>query len=295
MAYEPIDILKVDISRINLKPAKQDEKSKKIGRMFGIFHGEQRLEIILPELNAPFGPKKLEDFVQDGQLPKTSITVSFDGINEETSRGARLRAAHEKLVQIQNKIVDLMTADSQKFFIKDKGPVARAEVQRRFSPIIWSPEVKEDGSKYADTFRVNLQLYNPTIKEKEEKSPDELTVLRKRFTSKPGYPLVLDKMKKEIPVNFDSVEKVLYKHCRVKIIAGFSFLWVSSSSKATVNITWLHGRIVSDPPKPNLNLLDDSDEELSVKKVKIEEAGEEEGEEVVDDDDEEDEEDEDSD
>lgn len=273
----PINILDVDVNKLTLKPAKQDDKSLFKGRMFSIFHGDSRLETVLPELNVPFGCNKLENFALPGQLPKVTTTLSFDGINEETSRGKRLQEVHQKLLAIQNKIIDLISVNSVTFFSKDKKPVGRDEVIKRFGPMLWTPEIKEGGVQYPDTFRVNFQFYNPTKKELAEKTPDELAELRKNFSSKPGYPLFMDKLKNDIEVNFDNIEEVLYKRARVKIIVSFAFVWVmNSTQKASVNVSWLHGRIVSDPPKPDLNLLeDDSDGEIEVtpalKKVKVEE------------------------
>ena len=260
MTSTPIDIREVNPALIQLRPLKQDDKSKKIGGMYGIFHGASRLEVVLPELAAPFGPKILDDYAQPGQIPKVSLTLSFDGINDETDRGQRLRQTSEKIEAIQTRIYELIADNAPEYFKSDKKPVDLDTFRSRFQSLLYTSPPKDNGVTYAPTMRLNFQATN-TYNASPNLNSEELLALKKTFSAKYNYPFLLNKNKEIVDVNFDNVNEVFFKGARVKAVANFGFIWIGKTSgKGSINVSYTHGRIVSDPQKPDLDLLDDEDE-----------------------------------
>jgi len=261
MNFQPIDVNEVDVNKIEIRKSKNDKN--KLGKMFNVFHDGKRLEVILPEMDAPFGAKILTDFGC-----KISVPLSFSGMDEKTNRGERLRRAHSKLIEIQNKIRELILANPSEFFKDKKKPEIYNERIKDF--IV--PSEGKDGKKYSDLFRIEIQRYN--LGEKDaNKTVEELEVLKKEFISKKDMPLLKDKFKKAVHVNLDNVSQVIAWGTRIKPVLSFAYIWVmSSDQKCTPKWYLVHGMVTSDAKGMELDL--NPDEEIEEEEEEEEEVEE---------------------
>lgn len=250
MNSAPIDINDVNVDAIELRKSKLD---RKMGKMYNIFHQGKRLEVILPEMDATFGAKILTDF------GKITLPLSFNGMDQETSRGLRLRRAHTKLIEIQQKIRDIIMKSPADFFKDKKKPEIYNERIKDF--IV--PSVSKEGKVYADVFRLEIQK---AISNDPNKSPEELEIARKEFVSMKDAPLLKDKAKNALVVNQDNVEQVIPWGTRIKPVVSFAYLWImGSDQKCTPKWFLIHGLITSDQKKTQIDLNPDEpddDEEM---------------------------------
>jgi len=249
----PIKLSDVDINKINIQKAKKN--THKSGEMFNIFHGTQRLEIEMPEMNAPFGAKVLTDYGC-----KISLPLSFDGMEENTSRGRKLKRAHAKLLEIQERIKALILASPAEYFNDKKKP----EIYRDRIKNFVVPSEGKDGKQYADLFRVEIQKRNLTEKD-SNKTAEELEALKKEFASRIGCSLLIDRNKQVVPVNQDNVINVLSWGTRLKPVLSFAYLWIMKTGDRTCTPKWFltHGMITEQKSTGlDLNPDEDSDEEL---------------------------------
>jgi hypothetical protein len=250
-----IEINNVDVNLIELRPSKGEKKQ---GKMFNVFHDGKRLEVILPEMDAPFGAKVLTDFGD-----KVSIALSFNGINEENKRGERLQSAHAKLIEIQEKIHALILS-SPKVYFKDKKAVSMDVLKDRVKNFVF-PSFSKDGKEYADIFRTEIQRYNPNTNPGEKdanKTPEELEALRKTFVSKKDMPLFKSRAKKGVDVNLDTVSDVIGWGTRLKPVVSFAYVWImNSDQKCTPKWYITHAMITADASRMEIDLNPDEEED----------------------------------
>ena len=259
----PIEINNVDVNKIRIQKSKGS--THKSGEMFNVYHDNQRLEIILPEMIAPFGAKILTDYGC-----KISFPLSFDGIKGTDSRAKRLAKAHKKLIEIQDKIQSIILANPHEYFNDKKKPEVYKE---RIKPFIVSSESK-DGKKYDDLFRLEIQKRVPGEKDKD-KSAEEIEALKKEFSSKMGMPLLKNKSKQVVHVNQDNVTEVLSWGTKIKPVVSFAYLWIMKTGERPCTPKWylIHG-LITEQQKMDLDL--NPDEEEAVDEDSIEEDEEEE-------------------
>ena len=248
-----IEIDNVDVNAIELRKSKSEKKQ---GKMYNVFHDGKRLEVILPEMDAPFGAKVLTDYGC-----KVSITLSFSGMEEETKRGERLRRTHAKLVQIQEKIRSLIMSNTGEYF-KDKKKPSVDVLNDRIKNFIHESRGK-DGKEYADVFRTELQRYTPGEKDKD-KSVSEIEDLKKQFVSLRDMPLFKNRSKTGVDVNIENVTDVIGWGTRLKPIVSFAYVWImGSDQKCTPKWYITHALITSEKSNMDIDLNPDEDEEES--------------------------------
>jgi hypothetical protein len=259
----PIEIDNVDISKIRIQPSKGN--NHKSGDMFNVYHDTQRLEIVLPEMIAPFGAKILTDYGC-----KISLPLTFDGIKEDNSRGHRLVRAHKKMIEIQDKIRDLILANPTAYF-SDKKKQTPEDYKKRIKDFVVSSESK-DGKKYDDLFRVEIQKRNVGGEKDKDKTPEELEMLKKEFASKMGMPLLKNKAKQVVQCNQDNVAEVLSWGTKIKPVVSFAYIWIMKTGDRVCTPKWFltHG-LITDHKKMDIDLTpDDDDDDEEVEEVEEE-------------------------
>jgi hypothetical protein len=127
-----------------------------------VFYGSDKLTLQTPVLSIPYGlgePYKVKEAVKKG-LPVSDtdkqydITVSFRGIDEN----AKIKVFHDKLKEIENKIVDDAFHNRLAWF-KDDFDGNKSFVSKLFSPIIKidkDPSTGKAVGKYPPTFKAKL-------------------------------------------------------------------------------------------------------------------------------------------
>jgi hypothetical protein len=127
-----------------------------------VFYGSDKLALQTPVLSIPYGlgePYKVKEAVKKG-LPVSDtdkqydITVSFRGIDENS----KIKVFHDKLKEIENKIVDDAFQNRLAWF-KDDFDGNKSFVSKLFSPIIKidkDPSTGKAVGKYPPTFKAKL-------------------------------------------------------------------------------------------------------------------------------------------
>lgn len=127
-----------------------------------IFYGSDKLTMQTPVLSIPYGlgePYKVKEAVKKG-LPiadtdkQYDVTVSFRGLDENP----KIKAFHDKLKQIESKIVDDAFQNRLAWF-KDDFDGNKSFVSKLFSPIIKidkDPTTGKAVGKYPPTFKAKL-------------------------------------------------------------------------------------------------------------------------------------------
>jgi hypothetical protein len=247
-----IEIDNVDVNAIELRKSKSEKKQ---GKMYNVFHQGRRLEVVLPEMDAPFGAKILTDYGC-----KVSLTLSFTGMDENTKRGVRLKRTHAKLLSIQEKIHSLILGNTAEYF-KDKKKMSMEVLKERVKNFIHESKGK-DGKEYADVFRTELQRYTPGEKDKD-KTPEEIDFLKKQFVyGRDAKSLFKNRSKSSVDVDLDNIEDVIGWGTRLKPIVSFAYVWVmGSDQKCTPKWYITHALITSDKSKMEIDLNPDEEEE----------------------------------
>lgn len=127
-----------------------------------VFYGSDKLTLQTPVLSIPYGlgePYKVKEAIKKG-LPVSDtdkqydITVSFRGIEENS----KIKVFHDKLKEIENKIVDDAFQNRLAWF-KDDFDGNKSFVSKLFSPIIKidkDPSTGKAVGKYPPTFKAKL-------------------------------------------------------------------------------------------------------------------------------------------
>jgi hypothetical protein len=118
-----------------------------------------KINIQTPVLSIPYGVNDNTQFIKDDpkrkdEARKYDITASFKGMDENP----KLRAFHDKLIELENKICEDANKNSVAWFKKNfEGN--KGAITNMFSPIIRRDKDKETGmyaDKYPPTFKAKL-------------------------------------------------------------------------------------------------------------------------------------------
>jgi hypothetical protein len=129
-------------------------------------YGAEKLTMQTPVLSIPYGigvPFVAKEDAKSGNVAaenKYDLTLSFRGMDENP----KIKTFHDKLKEIENKIVDDAFTNRIAWF-KDDFDGNKAFVSKLFSPIIKVDKDKETGKvvgKYPPTFKAKLPYDNKT-------------------------------------------------------------------------------------------------------------------------------------
>jgi hypothetical protein len=129
-------------------------------------YGAEKLTMQTPVLSIPYGigvPFVAKEDAKNGNVAtenKYDLTLSFRGMDENP----KIKTFHDKLKEIENKIVDDAFTNRIAWF-KDDFDGNKAFVSKLFSPIIKVDKDKETGKvvgKYPPTFKAKLPFDNKT-------------------------------------------------------------------------------------------------------------------------------------
>jgi len=261
---EDIDVSKIEIRKITKKGKADDSK----GKGYHVFYNNERLEIILPELDAPGGVTIFDKY----EKIKVVVNLSFDGMKETvdgqlTKRAKRLATAHAKLVALEDKIRTSIIEKASEVF-KDKKKQSNDVLTSRIRPFIYQPTAREDGRVFEDSFGLQIPTKFSSLSEddKKKKSIEELEFLKKQFQARPDSHLLVDKDGREVQVDgeeitLDNIQLAIPRRSRVKAVASFSYIWVTTSQECHSVWHFTHGLITSDKKAQVLNIRADDDED----------------------------------
>lgn len=239
----PTPILKIDVSKLELRKPKKENTKNATGKSFHVYHGSDKLKIILPEMKAPFGGRNSEKFPE-----KYNLSLSFEGCPKTL----------EKMKAIDERIQELILEQKAEIFPKDaksKKPVPIDVLKSRYKPFI---QPGDESKNYAD--RINLSVQRKTA---PEGTPDEEKAqIEKEFRTMDAH-LLVHPDGTPIHVTTENIKECIPYGSRIKAVAEFAYLWVLGSSQECYPVwTFVLGKLVSTASKSNYNILNDDDDEV---------------------------------
>ena len=149
-----IDVTKLKYSEV--KTLKSGAKSVYVN------YGSEKLTIQSPPLHLPYGisppysekEKKKEEVSNDKFIPGSALDLSFRGMDDNS----KIKVFHDKLKEIEQKIVDDAFENRQAWF-KDDFDDNKAFVKKLFSPIVKVDKDANTGKelgKYPPTFKAKI-------------------------------------------------------------------------------------------------------------------------------------------
>ncbi len=155
----------IDVSRIRYSELKSLSSGAKT---VYVNYGSEKLSIQTPVLSVPYGigePYEAKEAAKNGtplvdKDKKYDLTVSFRGMDENP----KIKAFHDKLKEIENKIIDDAFNNRLSWF-KDDFDGNKSFVSKLFSPIVKvdkDPNTGKPVGKYPPTFKAKLPYDNKT-------------------------------------------------------------------------------------------------------------------------------------
>lgn len=246
-----ITIEEINVDKLELKPPKTEKVGGVAGKMYHVFHNNVRLRAIMPEMLAPFGAGNSKDYPD-----KYSMGISFEGMDEDTPRGRRLKRAHSKAVEIDKKILELIMENKDLLFkdAKKKG-VTNDILRSRYKSFINS----YDDEKKADRMYLSLQPRRIKDEDLPKYTEEQRLEITNRFQSMPKYDL-LKNAEGPLDITKDNVKDMVPWGSRVKPVMEFAYLWVTSDKCYPV---WslVHGLLVSTNAGQHYEIRADDDDD----------------------------------
>ena len=149
----------------------------------------------------------------EGPYPKYSCEVSFKGMDEDTKQGRELKGFHDKMVELEEKLIDEGVKNGSSWFKIAKGKVNKDVISSKFGPLVRVSKNKEgepDG-KWPSTMRLKLQY-------KDDKFGCKL------------YDTEGDQFLINNPESTHKIDSILLKGSKVKCVIQCVGLWIASGN-----------------------------------------------------------------
>jgi len=149
----------------------------------------------------------------EGPYPKYSCEVSFKGMDEDTKQGRELKGFHDKMLELENKLIDEGVKNGSAWFKLAKGKVNKDVISSKFNPLIRVSKNKEgepDG-KWPSTMRLKLQY-------KDDKFGCKL------------YDTEGDQFLINNPESTHKIDSILLKGSTTKCVIQCVGLWIASGN-----------------------------------------------------------------
>ena len=187
----------------------------------------------------------------EGPYPKYSCEVSFKGMDEETKQGQELKGLHDKMLELENKLIDEGVKNGVSWFKLAKNKVNRDVISSKFGPLIRVSKNKEgepDG-KWPSTMRLKIQY-------KDDKFGCKLV-------DREGDQYLINKAD-----SGHSIENILVKGAKVKCIIQCVGMWIASGNYMC---QWQLARAEVELPEGMVGdeFLPESDEEVEEAEPKM--------------------------
>jgi len=209
-------------------------------------YNQGRFSVQTPWMTMPW---KMGAFT-DGEYPKYSIDLSFKGMED----GNELQAFHDKMKEVEQKIIDGGCENSVAWF--KKNIKSRDGVVEKFNPVIKESRDKETGEPDGK--------WPPSMK---VKVPRRDGVWEFKVSNKDGTQYKINDTE-----NPDNCEDLFVKNTKVRAIIQCVGLWVASGNYMC---QWKLTKAEVEVPETfsNDDFLDDSDNEETVEHEFVEDSG----------------------
>lgn len=258
----PTKIHKINVDELEIRPAPAKDKKTTAGGMFHVYHGKYKLRVMLPVLKAIFGAS------ENPQFPgKVKMPLSFEKFSEEGLDGEKLKEvkkhnreiekAHQKMLEIDNKISELIFEQKEVFFkdCKKKG-MTDDVIRARYQTFIKS----DDEGNRADQIAVQLQRKSENDSDYKKLEEDRKSDYLNQFRSMKDFDLFITPDGERVDINYENVSEKIPWGSEVKCVLDLSYIW-NTGDKCTVTWAHVHGILVATSPRKSFNILDEDDEE----------------------------------
>lgn len=209
------------------------------------YNGSYMPSIEMPNLKVP----KVKRIDNPGKDDEFKIFFSFEGKDEETPRGQRLRDALAKLKKIDDKIFDLLSNAAKgaggKAIFSPKGALDLTKLkENNYRSFVWVYE--SNGVTYPESFACKIQ------RDREDTT---------RFGTMRNMPLLCDRNNQRLDVTPDNIETVITRNSIVKpVIQPMSVYVAGNNQMITISFAFKHGRLVYQAPQEEYVLPTEDDE-----------------------------------
>ena len=223
---------------------------------------KSKFKIQTPKMYVPFG---LNEYTE-GAYPKYSLNMSYretdlERVIDESERkreeknNTKIRALHDKMLEIEDRILDLAVENATTWFKMPKKQATREIMATKVSPPIVQVSVDKNGEpngKYAPTSK--LKIYN-------KDGSWGIKVFEDKKTKTPENP---EGTYKEIAIeSVDDMKAVLGQHSRFKGVLTCVGIWVGANS---FMCQWALSEVRVPKPvvavKKQSDMIPDSDDEF---------------------------------
>jgi len=204
----------VNLARISLSRPKKHE----FGLLAYINYGDNELRFGLPSMKIPWAAG--ESKFDTKPVKNIDLCLNFEGMDNNPE----LRAAYEKLCELDSRIADLVVENKSTLYPKDAARnLPNDEFRRRYQNMVLHA-TDANGASYAPRIKVRL----------ERDSEDSRKLVSK---SKSGQkPLYKDMSGRPVQLTTDNVGQELAKGEHVKTFIQAKYLFVSP---ARTTVTWV--------------------------------------------------------
>lgn len=274
---DPIKITQVNVDKLELQFPKEGATKSSQGFIVYVKHNKQKLRTILPTVIAPYGAGPQRDSPN-----KYSMAIGFDEMEDDTPEGRKVKAAHDMLSAINDRIRKLMM-DNRELFFKDttkKDPkTKKLLVTEEFLAARYRDYLRQREDQ-ADIMYLGIQTRKVSKKDEGKLTAEDAAEIEKQFVSMSSqHPLLVDNEGNPIPVDIENIKEVIPWGTRIRPVIELAYLWVTSDKVYPI-WTFIHGLRVSAGPSKNFNILkdDDDEDEERMEDAALEEDGNEENE-----------------
>ncbi|ORZ29931.1 hypothetical protein BCR44DRAFT_401237 [Catenaria anguillulae PL171] len=240
----PINILDLDLNRVTVSATKKQE----YGAMLYLGYDGQKYfpELVMPDLEV----STFKRFQSDKGLDYDTFMCffSFNGMDEDSQRGRKLKAVRDKMLGLQERIQTLLVENVEeikKAFPKGKYDAEKLRMQ--FTNVISAYTNEETGKTYPESFKVELQ------REMQDRS---------KFNAMRGKALLIDRHQNEIPVDIDNVDNEIKRGASLKAVLRIAYVFVGKTA-VTVKLRMVHAVRTKVAPKQNTFTLQLDDDEFA--------------------------------
>jgi len=150
----------IDVSNITVSKPNVLENGAKL--IYVNYTGEKKFRIQTPKMVLPFG---LNAYTE-GPFPKYSVEMSYRETDstdaKEVKNNMKIKQLHDKMLEIENKLIDVATENATSWFKLPKAKASRDIIRSKFLPSIVKVSIDkntgEPDGKYPPTTK--LKLYN---------------------------------------------------------------------------------------------------------------------------------------
>ena len=149
----------------------------------------------------------------EGPYPKYSCEISFKGMDEDTKEGRELKGFHDKMVELEDKLIDEGVKNGSSWFKLAKGKVNKEVISSKFGPLVRTSKNKdgEPDGKWPSTMRLKIQY-------KDNKFGCNLV-------DPDGEKLLIND-----PESGTDIDTLLVKGSKVKCVIQCVGLWIASGN-----------------------------------------------------------------